>query len=187
MALNARNVSFENEKLILVDEGDNIIGYKRKDECHQGEGILHRAFSIFIFNDKQQLLLQKRSKNKRLWPLYWANTCCSHPRHGEDLETATQRRLKEELGISTCLKFIYKFKYHAKFGKVGSEKEYCSVFIGKSNEAFTANENEIADIRFINLDELTSEIIEHTEEFSPWLKIEWERINSYHMHDIKTL
>ena len=92
-------VSFDNEKLILVDKYDNVLGYKSKAECHEGEGILHRAFSIFIFNDKNQLLLQKRSAKKLLWPLYWSNSCCSHPRKGENYETATHRRLKEELGL----------------------------------------------------------------------------------------
>ena len=79
-------VSFEDELLILVDENDNETGWDTKDVCHNGNGILHRAFSIFIFNDKQELLLQKRSQDKRLWPLFLSNSCCSHPRKGESYE-----------------------------------------------------------------------------------------------------
>ena len=97
-------VSFDDEKLILVDKDDNVLGYKDKLSCHEGDGILHRAFSIFIFNKKKQLLLQKRSDQKLLWPLFWSNSCCSHPRQGEDYETAIHRRLKEELNIDTELK-----------------------------------------------------------------------------------
>ena len=134
MTENTQQVSFDDEMLILVDEKDNITGYKNKLECHEGEGILHRAFSIFIFNDAGELLLQKRSAQKHLWPNYWSNSCCSHPRKGEELENATQRRLAEELGISTPLKHLFTFQYYAPYKNIGSEREMCAVFIGKSND-----------------------------------------------------
>ena len=95
-----KQVSFNDELLILVNEKDEEIGYKTKSVCHFGEGILHRAFSIFIFNTKEQLLMQKRSSQKNLWPNYWSNSCCSHPRKGEKIESAASRRLAEELGLS---------------------------------------------------------------------------------------
>ncbi len=187
MVANDRVVSFESEKLILVDEQDREIGYASKAECHNGEGILHRAFSIFIFNDKGQLLLQRRGEEKRLWPLYWSNSCCSHPRQGESNELATQRRLEEELGFSAPLKFLFKFQYHARYGEEGSERELCSVYIGKWNGPVHANPTEIAEWRFVDLEELERELHEHPENFSPWFKMEWERIRREHMDDILEL
>ena len=97
--MNDQKVSFDDEKLILVDEHDNIIGYENKDVCHNGDGLLHRAFSIFLFTSNGELLIQQRSQEKRLWGLFWSNTCCSHPRKGETYEQATMRRLQEELGL----------------------------------------------------------------------------------------
>ncbi|MDH3468536.1 MAG: isopentenyl-diphosphate delta-isomerase, partial [Gammaproteobacteria bacterium] len=91
-ALNDAVVSFDADDLILVDEHDNEIGHMSKDECHIGDGQLHRAFSLFVFNSEGELLLQQRSKQKHLWPLYWANSCCSHPRHGESMDDAVRRR-----------------------------------------------------------------------------------------------
>ncbi|MDH5246330.1 MAG: isopentenyl-diphosphate delta-isomerase, partial [Betaproteobacteria bacterium] len=88
-----RIVSSEREELILVDEDDNEVGHLSKADCHDGQGRLHRAFSVFLFNDAGELLLQQRGRSKRLWPGYWSNSCCSHPRRGESLEIATSRRL----------------------------------------------------------------------------------------------
>ena len=93
-------VSSPEENLILVDSNDKPLGGMSKFDCHQGDGTLHRAFSLFIFNSDDELVLQQRSSDKPLWPLYWSNTCCSHPRTGESMEVATKRRLKEEIGLS---------------------------------------------------------------------------------------
>lgn len=169
-------VSFDDEKLILVDKNDNILGYKNKDQAHEGDGILHRAFSIFIFNQDNQLLLQKRSDQKMLWPLYWSNSCCSHPRKGEEYETAIHRRLKEELGIDTELKYLFKFQYQANFEDIGSENELCSVYIGRSDDQIIVNENEIAEWKFIDINDMEQEMEESPENFTPWFKMEWERI-----------
>ncbi|NOX87519.1 MAG: isopentenyl-diphosphate Delta-isomerase [Calditrichaeota bacterium] len=184
---NNRIVSFDDEKLVLVDENDNVLGYENKDTCHDGDGILHRAFSIFIFNDKGELLLQQRSKEKRLWGLYWSNTCCSHPRKGETYEQATHRRLKEELGLDAPLKFLFKFKYHARFNDAGSENELCSVYVGKTNADPRVNQNEIAAIRFVSPQELEKEMAEHPERFTPWFKMEWDRIKKDYPDVIKSL
>ena len=115
MAENNHIVSFDDEMLILVNDRDEVTGYADKLACHRDEGILHRAFSIFIFNDKKELLLQQRSEQKHLWPLIWSNSCCSHPRKGEELENATQRRMAEELGITTPLQHLFTFQYHARY------------------------------------------------------------------------
>ncbi|RMF61622.1 MAG: isopentenyl-diphosphate Delta-isomerase [Calditrichaeota bacterium] len=187
MSNNDQQVSFDDEMLILVDENDNIIGYENKLACHRGEGLLHRAFSIFIFNDRKELLLQQRSEQKHLWPLYWSNSCCSHPRKGEDLENATQRRLAEELGISTPLKHLFTFQYHARYKNVGSEREVCAVLIGKSNDPISVNPTEIADWKYIGINELTQELAKHPEKYTPWLKMEWERLMVEHLDDIMAL
>jgi isopentenyl-diphosphate delta-isomerase len=177
-------VSFNNEKLILVDKNDNVLGYKSKIDCHKGKGILHRAFSIFIFNDKNQLILQKRSNQKLLWPLYWSNSCCSHPRKGEDYDTAIHRRLKEELGIDTELKYLFKFQYQASFENKGSENELCSVYIGRSNDTISTNDNEIAEWNFIDIDEMEDEMKKHPEHFTPWFKMEWHKIKKEFKNEI---
>lgn len=171
-------VSSETEQLILVDEQDREIGSGSKAACHDAHGILHRAFSLFVFNGRGELLLQQRSASKRLWPGYWANSCCSHPRRGESMEVATQRRLREELGLECELKFLYKFQYQADYGELGAEHELCWVYVGSSDAPVRVNANEIADWRFIEPEELDREIAEHSERFTPWLRLEWNRLRS---------
>lgn len=185
--MNDAQVSFDDEMLIVVDKNDNIIDYKDKVTCHRGEGILHRAFSIFIFNDAGEVLIQQRSDQKPLWPLFWSNSCCSHPRKGEDLENATTRRLAEELGISTPLKHLYTFQYHARYETVGSEHEVCAVYIGKSNGPVQVNPNEVAEWKFISINDLTSAMAKAPARYSPWFKMEWEQLMLAHMADIKAL
>lgn len=180
-------VSFDDEMLIIVDEKDTIIDYKSKIDSHQGDGILHRAFSIFIFNDAGKLVLQKRSDQKLLWPLFWSNSCCSHPRKGESLDIATHRRLNEELGFDTDLIYLYTFQYQANFGEIGSENELCAVYIGKSNEMVKVNDNEIAEWRYIDPEDLTREVNDHPENFTPWFKMEWTILTKEHMDKIKSL
>ncbi len=176
--MNNQKVSFDDEKLILVDKNDQIIGYENKDVCHQGKGLLHRAFSIFLFNSNGELLLQQRSQEKRLWGLFWSNTCCSHPRKGETYEQATQRRLQEELGLKAPLHFLYKFQYQAQFKDIGSENELCSVYVGKTDEPPNINPTEIAAIKYISPDDLEKEMERQPEQFTPWFKMEWERIRN---------
>jgi isopentenyl-diphosphate delta-isomerase len=173
--------------LTVVDKKSNIIGYEEKEKCHDGGGILHSAFSIFIFNDKKQLLIQQRSKYKRLWPLHWSNSCCSHPRAKETLKAAAERRLREELGFSCNLKYLYKFRYFARYKHFGSENEICSVLIGKSNNGIILNPREIADCKWVNITELINEIHQNPDKFTPWFKIEIKDILSYHQEAIKNL
>lgn len=180
MSLDERreSVSSPNENLILVDGNDHELGGMSKFDCHQGDGILHRAFSIFIFNSVGELLLQQRSSVKPLWPLYWSNTCCSHPRTGESMEIATARRLQEEIGISCPMQYLYKFEYQANYKDVGAECEICSVFVGQSDGPFNPNMEELAALRFIGIDELSAELEKDTGEYTPWFKMEWLEIRS---------
>lgn len=171
-------VSSESEALILVDANDQVVGHLDKSACHDGDGVLHRAFSLFIFNSQGQLLLQQRAAGKRLWGGYWSNSCCSHPRQGESMELAIHRRLEQELGMSAELTFAYKFEYAARFKDLGTEHELCWVYIGVCAEQPVINTTEIDDWRWIDRDELTRELAEHPDRFTPWLQMEWARLTS---------
>ena len=168
-----RSVSSECEELILVDQDDNEIGFISKADAHDGGGVLHRAFSLFLFNEAGKLLLQQRAPGKRLWGGYWSNSCCSHPRRGESMEVATSRRLLEELNFEAELEPVYHFCYEARFGEVGSENELCHVYLGKAKENVQPNDSEIAAIRFVSADELAAELADSPEHFTPWFKQEW--------------
>ena len=158
-------------QLILVDKYDNIIGYKNKNECHKENGILHRAFSIYIIDDNDKILIQKRSKNKLLWPLYWSNSCCSHPRKNEMYEEAARRRIEEELGFTTYLNFLLKFEYQANYLNIGSENEICAIFIGQYKGKIKPNLEEIAEYKWIDIEELKMDIFKNPNKYTPWFKI----------------
>ena len=181
------SVSYSQRLLILVDSKDKIIGYETKEKCHRGDGILHRAFSIFIFNDKRQLLLQKRSDKKLLWPLYWSNSVCSHPRKGEGYGEAASRRLKEELGLKTNLRSLFQFQYRAEYQDIGAENEICRVFLGRANGIIRADPHEIAEWEYVDIEKLDEKIIRDSHLFTPWLRMEWDRIRKEHCKDILEL
>ncbi|MEO7130874.1 MAG: NUDIX domain-containing protein, partial [Dermatophilaceae bacterium] len=109
-------------------------------------------------------------------PEIWANTCCSHPRRGEAIEEAAHRRLQQELGLDCELTYVYKFEYHARYGELGSEHELCSVFVGTTDAKPVANPTEVAAWRYVSPEQLDRELVESGESFSPWLKLEWERL-----------
>ncbi len=171
-------VSSPSESLILVDDDDREIGICSKAACHEGDGLLHRAFSVFLFNRAGELLIQQRSEHKPLWPMYWANSCCSHPRESESVVDAGRRRVREELHVECDLRFLYRFKYQARFENLGAEHELCHVFAGIIEGEVSAHPEEIAATRFINPDELTAEIADDPGRFAPWLILEWERIRT---------
>jgi isopentenyl-diphosphate Delta-isomerase len=174
----------DGDQLILVDETDREIGQLNKAACHAGAGTLHRAFSLFIFNDDDQLLLQQRGAGKQLWPLYWSNSCCSHPRYGESMSSAIHRRLMEELGLACPLEFLFKFKYQAQYDGAGAEHELCSVFFGRVTTAVRPNWEEIAAWRWIGIPQLERELSEGKQPYSPWCKLEWQRIREHYLDEI---
>lgn len=172
-----KQVSFDNELLVLVDNQGNPIGSRSKLQCHLGPGVLHKAFSVFVFNSDNEVLLQKRSAEKMLWPSYWSNSCCSHPRHNEMESEAVSRRVSEELGISIDkLEKHFEFEYRASFRDIGSEWERCSVFTASSDEEVSANENEIEAIKWVPMTKLTELLVTESERFTPWIKLEWEQL-----------
>jgi isopentenyl-diphosphate delta-isomerase len=176
------------DTLILVDEADQGVGHLSKVLCHEGRGVLHRAFSLLIFNAAGELLLQQRAASKRLWPLYWSNSCCSHPRRDETMQAATQRRLYEELGIRCPLQFLFKFQYQAQFDATGAENELCSVFIGHCADPVRINAEEIHAWRWISPGALQAEMEgEAAGNFTPWFMIEWSRIWRDHRSDVLAL
>jgi len=175
----------DSDVLILVDQKDRRLGHLSKSLCHQGRGVLHRAFSLLIFNDRAELLIQQRSAQKRLWPLYWSNSCCSHPRRAETMHVATRRRLREELGIRCDLKFLFKFQYHAQFDATGAEHELCSVFIGRADAEPSINRGEIADWRWVCPEVLQEEMAgADRSRYTPWFMLEWARIWRDHRAEV---
>ena len=164
-----------NDRVILVDTKDQPVGDMDKLEVHK-KGLLHRAFSTFIFNDNGQLLLQRRAKEKYHSANLWTNTCCSHPRPGEPTLEAAKRRLKEEMGIETDLEKKFDFIYHAQLDNNLIEYEFDHVYIGQYNYPPLLNPNEASDYRWISIDELKGEINLYPGRYTEWLKI---AINSF--------
>ncbi len=180
-----RIVSSESEELILVDGDDNDIGFLSKAQCHDGGGVLHRAFSVFLFNDAGELLLQKRGDDKRLWPGFWSNSICSHPRRGETMDVATSRRLRDELNVDTALEYVYRFQYTARFGASGSENELCHVFLGRTPDELRPNDSEIAAVRFITAGEMGRELERRPERFTPWCRQEWQALTGTYREQLE--
>jgi isopentenyl-diphosphate delta-isomerase len=166
------------EFVILVDEHDNTIGKMEKQKAHV-EGVLHRAFSIFIFNSKKELLLQKRASTKYHCGGMWTNTCCSHPRENESVLDAANRRLQEEMGMHSLLKPIFTFVYKAEFANGLTEHEFDHVFFGESNEMPSINIEEVEDFRFVGIEELQNEIKETPQNFTPWFLIALDRVYEF--------
>jgi isopentenyl-diphosphate delta-isomerase len=156
-------------KVILVDKNDNEIGIEEKLKAHQ-EGKLHRSFTIFIFNSKGELLLQKRAKTKYHSGGLWSNTCCSHPKPNKNLKEEAKRRLKEEMGIEVDLKEIFSLLYKAKVGDL-IEYEFDHVFLGKFDGNPRPNPTEAEDWKWINQKKLKKDLKENPEKYTAWFKI----------------
>ena len=174
---NANSENANSDLLILVDSDDQEIGLMDKTLCHEDQGKLHRAFSIFLFNRSGEVLIQQRATSKPLWGDFWSNTCCSHPRAGESIDSAASRRIEEELGVQANLNFIYKFEYQARFNTQLSENELCSVYFGHFDGVPSPNPNEVQSWKWISRESLTKELRENADLYTPWLKLEWSTLN----------
>ncbi|MCJ8288721.1 MAG: isopentenyl-diphosphate Delta-isomerase [Crocinitomicaceae bacterium] len=165
------------ENVILVNELDEPIGEMEKMEAHE-KGVLHRAFSVFVFNQKDELLLQKRASSKYHSGGLWSNSCCSHPRTGESVVEAGKRRLLEEMGFSVPLEAVFSFIYKAELDNSLTEHELDHVLIGRFDDLPEINLDEVEDWKYIGLDTLTSDMKSHPESYTEWFKIIFERVRN---------
>lgn len=156
--------------LILVNEADEPIGVMEKMEVHQ-KALLHRAFSVFIFNSKNQLLLQQRAFDKYHSAGLWSNTCCSHPEPGEETEVSATRRLREEMGIEAPLKHAFHFIYRASFENQLTEHELDHVFIGKYDGEIFPNPAEVNGVAYHSVEEILDNMQTNPNQFTVWFKI----------------
>jgi len=163
------------EQVILVDSEDNQIGVEEKLKAHQ-DAKLHRAFSIYIFNSRGELLIQQRALGKYHCPGIWANTCCSHPRPDEKLEDAVHRRLVEEMGFDTELSEVMKFVYKVEFENGLTENEFLHVLIGEADASVVMNPEEVNDYRWISISDLKKDIAENPDKYAYWFKITIEKM-----------
>jgi isopentenyl-diphosphate delta-isomerase len=163
------------EQVILVNENDQELGAMEKMEAHR-LGVLHRAFSVFIFNERGQMLLQQRAMQKYHSAGLWTNACCSHPRPGEEVHDAANRRLNEELGFATALKPIFNFVYKANFENGLIEHEFDHVFFGIHNAEIYPNPNEVMNMRFENMDSIRIELKKDPSTFTAWFQLAFERV-----------
>lgn len=167
----------KNKQIILVNDRDREIGYGEKLDVHQ-KGLLHRAFSVFVFNDKKELLLQKRAKSKYHSGGLWSNTCCSHPQPNENLISAARRRLREEMDFDCQLTEVGSFTYLIDFGNL-KENEFDHVLIGNFNGEPKPDPKEVEDWLWINLDELRNDLIKNPSKYTFWLKPALEKIEKW--------
>lgn len=163
------------EQVILVDKSDQALGVMEKMEAHQ-KGILHRAFSVFIFNSKNELLLQQRAVSKYHSAGLWTNTCCSHPRPSESNIDAANRRLEEEMGMKVKLNHKTSFIYKVKFENDLTEHEYDHVFIGVSDDAPQINLEEVENYKWLSIQKIKEEVHIHPEKYTVWFKIAIEQL-----------
>ncbi len=163
-------------KVTVVDKGDQILGYQERETCHQTQGILHRALCVFILNKKGELLLQQRSKYKKLWPMFWSNSCCSHPISQENILAESQKRLEEELGFSAKLNFIDKFIYFFPYKDIGSEHELAYVYLGEYSGVVSPNDQEVASYKWVTADWLKKAIKQNPNDYTPWFKLEFKEL-----------
>ena len=165
------------EKVILVDKDDKEIGIGEKIKTHK-EGKLHRCFSVFIFNSKNELLLQRRARSKYHSGGLWTNTCCSHPRPNEPTEKSVHRRLKEEMGFDCEVKEIFSFIYKVKFDNGLWEHEYDHVFFGKFDGEPKPNPEEVDEWKWVSLEKLKKDIQENPDNYTYWLKKSIDKVIS---------
>lgn len=162
-------------QVVLVDGQDHISGIKEKVEAHLGEGALHRAFTILVFNEKGETLVARRSSDKMLWPLFWDNACASHPSPGEDYVAAGERRLLEELGFTCKLKVIDRFQYQIKFQDIGSENELCTTLVGEYSGQVNPVKTEVSEYKWMKLDDLKIDMADNPDVYTEWFKIALSR------------
>lgn len=166
------------ELVILVDQQDNIKGTMEKMLAHK-KGLLHRAFSVFVFNDEGDMLLQRRALTKYHSPGLWTNACCSHPRPTETVHEAATRRLHEEMGFSCITEELFSFVYRSEFENGLTEHEFDHVLIGQYNLAPIINRDEVEEWKWLSLPEVSFELAKYPETFTVWFRIAFEQVKRH--------
>ena len=162
-------------EVILVNEKDESIGSMEKMEAHR-QGLLHRAFSIFIFNKKGEMLLQQRASSKYHSPNLWTNACCSHPLPGESTLDAANRRLQEEMGFVTPLSYAFTFSYRSAFDNGLIEHEIDHVFTGYYDGDINPDANEVKDFCFMNMNTISESLVQHSHKYTSWFSIAFPKL-----------
>ncbi len=166
-------------EVVLVDSNDNDLGTMEKLQAHE-KGLLHRAFSVFLFNTNGEMLIQKRADSKYHSPGLWSNACCSHPAKGEKIEDAAVRRLKEEIYIEAEVKHLFPFEYRAELNRNLVEHELDHVLIGFCDSYDKINPDEVSEMKFINLHDLKLDMIKNPNNYTAWFNIimnsHWDKI-----------
>lgn len=170
--------SNDSQMVILVDENDRQLGLEDKLAAHRNGARLHRAFSVFVFNKRGEMLLQQRAMGKYHSQGKWTNACCSHPMPGESVVDAAHRRLREEMGFDCDMREAFSFIYKADVGNGLTEHEYDHVFLGNHDGGIEINEEEAMDYRWISLEKLKEEMRQNPDAFTPWLRISLDRVIS---------
>jgi isopentenyl-diphosphate delta-isomerase len=160
----------QREQVILVDESDQPVGVMEKMEAHR-RALLHRAFSVFIFNSRGEMLLQQRAEEKYHSAGLWTNACCSHPRPGEDTRQAAVRRLREELGFTTGLEKLFEFTYRTEYDNGLTEFEFDHVYVGTYDQAISPDRAEVSDYRYQSLPEIEAELLSAPATFTSWFRL----------------
>lgn len=166
------------EFVVLVDQDDQKLGLMEKQQAHVA-GLLHRAFSVFVFNSKGELMIQQRAADKYHSPTLWTNTCCSHPRDNESYEEAAHRRLVEEMGFDCVLDFKFSFIYKAHLDNNLTEHELDHVFIGYYDDEPKLNPKEVMAYRWVELEDLKKDIEVNPHDYTAWFKIIFEHYVSF--------
>ncbi len=166
------------EQVILVNEKDEQTGVMEKMEAHR-QALLHRAFSVFVFNSKGEMLLQQRAAGKYHSPGLWTNACCSHPRPGENTLAGAERRLQEELGFHIALHKIVDFIYKAGFDNGLTEHEFDHVFVGEYNGIITPDQKEVSDYCFKSMQEISASLQSHPQKYTAWFHIAFPKVQEW--------
>lgn len=165
----------EKEYVVLVDVKDEPVGIMEKMEAHF-KAVLHRAFSVFIFNEQGELMLQQRALSKYHTPGLWTNTCCSHPREGEKTDDAAHRRMVEEMGFDCDFEEAFTFTYKADVGQGLTEHEFDHVFIGRSDKTPTINPEEVNDWKYMKLEDIKSDMKANPSSYTVWFRIAFDEV-----------
>ncbi len=166
------------EYVILVNNNDQPLGAMEKMEAHE-KGVMHRAFSVFVYNSEGKMLLQKRADSKYHSPGLWSNTACSHPRTGEKTDDAAHRRMMEEMGFDCDLEKAFTFIYKAEVGDGLIEHEFDHVFIGNSNQTPKPDPEEVGDWKYVDFDWLVGDVNHNPDEYTVWFRIALEQVKNH--------